>query len=263
MRIGTESIDRAVRLIDTFVKALLARGHRVQDDERGVGLLVNGEVFRMRISETRDRRPPVPTPAELREQSERERWRAKYPGLYSSTSKAYRTWDYYPSGRFSFELWSGDRTRWHGAESAGHWHERSTKRVEEYLNNAVVALVSTAALIKYKRDEAEEQARLRAEVAERRRREVAKLERAKKRREFLIKKASEHYELVRLAGFLDHLETQAAKDGTAGVDRITREMRVIVDGLRERLGRDALDAEIARLQFYTEEDDEPSDASPK
>ncbi|CAN5505302.1 hypothetical protein BH10PSE11_BH10PSE11_13420 [soil metagenome] len=184
-RVGPKSIERAVLLIDAFIKAIVNRGHHVENDTEGLRLIVVDEVFRVRISENRDRKPHVPTPAELEQQAERERWRAKYPGLYSSTSKAYRTWDYYPSGRFSFELWSGDRTRW-SAEKAGHWYDRPTKRVEEYLNDAIVALVSSAVLIKHKRAEAAEQSRIRAEAADRRRQEQEKQERARKRREFLF-----------------------------------------------------------------------------
>ena len=207
----------------------------------------------MRVYEGRDRKPHEPTPAELKQQSEREQWRKRYPDLYSSTSTAYRTWDYYPSGRLSFELWSGDRTRW-SVEKVGNWHDRPTKRVEQYLNDAVVALVSAAALLKHKRAEAEEQARLRAEAAERRRREYEKQERAKKRREFLLQKASKHHEMQKLASFLHHLEGEVAKGGPGRVSRIAREMRSILEEAREQLAHDTLEAEINRRQLYTDDD---------
>ena len=253
VRIGPQTIERAVILLDTFLKALIARGFKVSDDEKGVVISVDGEVFWMTIYESRDRRTHQPTKEELKEQADRERWRAQYPGMYSANSKAYRSWDYFPSGRLSFELASEWREHWHPL-LAGRWYGRANKPVEECLNDAVVALITTAATIKHNRALAEDAARRAAEAAELRRQEAARRMRAGKRREYLAKKAAEHQRYLQLSTLLRQFEGAAEPGGQSGLDRITRELRCEVDALRQSFDRAEIDAEVAKLGLYGDDD---------
>lgn len=253
IRIGPPNIERAVLLLDTFLKALIARGFKVSDDEKGVAITLDGEVFWMSISEGRDRRTHAPTKEEREKQADRERWRAQYPGMYSANSKAYRSWDYFPSGRLAFDLTGDWRDRWQPI-SAGRWGDRTSKRVEEYFSDAVVALTATAALIKHQRALAEEAARRAAEAAEQRRREAARRERADKRHQYLTRKAEEHQHYLCLTALLEQLETQAQADGRSGFDRITRELRDEVEAIRQSFGRTDIEAEIATLGLYGDDD---------
>jgi hypothetical protein len=254
VRIGPPSIQRTVILLDTFLKALMVRGFAVADDEKGVAITVDGEVFWISISETRDRRAHEPTAQELKRQAERESFDARYPGIYQAkpTSKTYRSWDYFPSGRLAFEL-NAEWRESYQSSPIGYWRDRPTKKAEEYLNDAIVALVSAAASIRHKRAVAAEAERRRAEAAEQRRRDEAKTQRAKKRRDYLMEKAGDYTELVRLATFLSYLDSEGEGNNT-GVDRLARELRAIVDGKRLTLGRDAINDDIVRLGLYGEDD---------
>src|SRR6266704_2536425 len=55
------------------------------------------------------RKPQEPTAKELKEQAERDAWRAKYPSVYAERlTKVSRTWDWFSSGRLSLGLYSID-----------------------------------------------------------------------------------------------------------------------------------------------------------
>jgi len=207
----------------------------------------------MTISESRDRKPHQPNKEELEAQADRERWRIRMPSLYSSNSKAYRSWDYFPSGRLSFELASEWREYWRPL-LAGRWYGRASKPVEESLNDAIVALITTAAAVKHKRALAEDEARRAAEAAEQRRREAARRERAGKRHEYLAKKAAEHQRYLKLSALLEQFESAAEPDGQSGLDRITRDLRGEVDDLRQSFDRAEIDAEITKLSLYADDD---------
>ena len=125
------------------------------------------------------RKPHEPTAKELKEQAERDAWRAKYPSVYAERqTKVSRTWDWFSSGRLSLGLYSIDRRDNYREFCADHCYDGPTSRVEDHLNAVVIALVSAAVLIEHKRAVAAEQARIRAEEVERRRREEARKERA-------------------------------------------------------------------------------------
>lgn len=255
VRIGPQTIERAVILLDTFLKAAIARGFQISDDEKGVTITVDGEVFWMSISETRDRRAHVPTQDERKRQSEHEAWRARWPDLYPSQSnwKTYRSWDHFPSGRLSFELNAEWRDGWR-PRLAGRWYGRANKPVEEYFSDAIVALVATAASIKHERAMEEEAARRRAEAAEQRRREAARRERADKRHKYLTRKAGEHQRYLELSALLEQFETAAQPHGDSGLDRITRELRCEVEAIRRSFGRPEIEAEIVKLGLYGDDD---------
>lgn len=86
---------------------------------------------------------------------------------------------------------------------------------------------------------------------DRRRQEQERQERARKRREFLFEKASEHSRLQTLLGRLDHLERVTTNSSSEPVARLAGEMHAVVNEVRERLGHDA---EGIRLQLCIDND---------
>lgn len=240
VRIGPQTIERAVILLDTFLKAVIARGFQISDDEKGVTITVDGEVFRM---------------AERKRQSEHETWRARFPSIYPSQSnwKTYRSWDHFPSGRLSFELNAEWPDGWR-PRLAGRWYGRANKPVEEYFSDAIVALVATAASIKHERAMEEEAARRRAEAEEQRRREAARRERADKRHKYLTQKAEEHQRYRKLSALLEQLDSTAQPNGDSGLDRITRELRCEVEAMQRSFDRPEMEAEIVKLGLYGDDD---------
>lgn len=165
----------------------------------------------------------------------------------SSDWKVYRRWDYYPSGRLSFKLTADWRESWQ-AIVVGPWRDQGGRRVEENLNNVIVALNNTAALIKHKRAAAEEAARRASELAEQR-------ERAERRREYLVQRAVDYQRYLQLSELLTQLEIEARPSERGPFERIICELRTETTALRNSFSRAAVEAEITRRNLYGADDD--------
>lgn len=124
--IGRGSIDRALCIIDAFVRDAEGRGHAIAEHEEGVRIIVNGVPIGWRLYEIRDRAPHQPTREDLRAQARHEEDRARWPDLYSSRpgTKVYPSWDYFPSGRLAMTLTDATRFGWARDRRFGHWHDR-------------------------------------------------------------------------------------------------------------------------------------------
>jgi hypothetical protein len=254
IKIGPGSIERVTLLIDTFLKALISRGHSVVGDETGLHLLIEEEPFDLRVYETRDKRAHVPTPAELKKQAQYEVDSRRYPALYPSGKKVWRNWDYYPSGRLCFEITDPTIYRWNSENVVGRWYDRSKTKPEDYLGEAVVALVTQSALLKHRRAEANEKARIRAEEAERRRREEMRRERIIKRNNFLIEKADQYAQFRKLATFADFLQRKTSERDNEPVDQIGHVLKTLVKDKSQQFERSTINAEILGLALFNEDD---------
>jgi len=254
--IGAASIDRALCIIDAFARAADERGHPFREHGEGVRIVVDGVPFAWRLYEIKDRVPHQPTKEELRAQARREEDRARWPSLYSSRSdtNVYRSWDYLPSGRLAMAFTDTTCSPWDRSRLIGQWRDRKSKRLEEYLDEAIATLATAAVAVNHRLAEEAERERRRAEELERRRREQARRERALKRHEFILKKADEYGRYERLAAFASYLGRKAYRYGDEPVDRLISELRTIVKVMEEGFAREALQDEIVRLQLYTEED---------
>ena len=248
VKVGRNTMLRATILVDSLLKALLSRGYGVVEGEHGVQLHIDAEVFILTLSETRDRRPHVPDKADLKAQAEFDDRRRRYPTIYTEDKKAYRDWDYYPSGRLTFELKAPHSVRWQG-HLAGRWYDRSTKTAESYLNDAVASTVIAAAEIKHERAAAAERARVAEEEAKRRQREAARRERATKRTKFLIDLADAFAAHGRTAALLRHFETQTLSGAELdqATESLVRELRTQVESEDRRFSLEALQAAASTL----------------
>jgi hypothetical protein len=256
--VAPTSVARVTLLIDTFLNALVARGHIVSDDDHGVIIKADDELFRFGIVETKDQRPHIPSPAELKEQERAEQWRRQVPSLYTDpTRKTYRTWDKFPSGRLSMTIWGVGWNQWRGTTDvscAGRWYDRPTKPLEENLNAAMVALSTTAAAIKYEKAVAAEEARRAKEEAERRAREAARRQRIELRQKFLRGEARKFAAHIRLEQLSDRVGKMADVGGSEPVDKIFRVLRQMVHEGGQRYSRNSFNLEIERLGLIADDD---------
>jgi len=254
--IGNHSVDRALRIIDAFARAAVARGHGIAEHERGIRIVVDGVPLAWRLYEIKDRKPHAPTRDELKEQARRDEYRARWPEIYSSDSrvKAYRSWDYFPSGRLAMDFSDSTRFCWGRQGLVGRWHDRKNRSLEDYLDDAMAALVTGAVAINHRLAEEAEKERQRAEELERQRLAEGRRQRAMKRHEFVLRKADDYARFEKLAGFADFLEREAYRYADQPVDRIIDELKSLVSAAAESFTREALNDEIVRLGLYAEDD---------
>ncbi len=252
--IGPSSIERVVLFLEALASSLPTRGYTVGADQECVHILADREPFLVRIYETKSKSPYRPTSADLKRQADYDERSRRYPTLYPAGKKVWRTWTYSPSGRLCIELSDPTHYRWNNEHLIGRWYDRKNKSGDEYLRELIVALAPAAALVKHRRAEAEERARLQFEEAERRRQQQTRQERVAKRREYLFKKAdsyAQHRKLVMLAEFL---APKANPDGAAPFDQIARTLASLVEAEGHQFEVDELNAEIARLGLFTDDD---------
>jgi hypothetical protein len=157
---------RALLLLDSLSKALIARGHavvfqRARGDDRNcwsLGLTVAGETIEASLVERLDRQEHVLTADEKQRAEKGDRYGVpKY--------------DYYPAGRLQLSLHEASVAR-------ASWSDGDAQRLDQHLGRAVLAAEETAEARKRGREEAAERER----QAEQRRKE-AEQEQIRRRQE--------------------------------------------------------------------------------
>jgi hypothetical protein len=251
--VGPNSTERAILFVDTFIKALLERNYELTEEEEGLRTIVDGEPFGFRIYETKDRRTHELTSADLKQQAEYDERRKRHPDWYKEKT-VWRPWDYFPSGRLAFEVTDPSQYRWNGEHVVGRWHDRGSKQLEQYIGEAIVALVTGAAMAKHRRAEAERQERIRAEAAEARRKEEARREREKRRVKFLEDKSDEYARFSMLSDFNDFLSDKVQREGIEPIDRMAGVLRGMLANMASKLDRSSLNEEITKLNLFAEDD---------
>jgi hypothetical protein len=146
IRVSPVVRGRALRIMDALLKALEARGYRV--NARGV--TIDGQLLPLAMTEKEDRTPHVPTAAELAEK-QRYSW-TRIPA-----------WDYVPNGWLTLYT---DAHVWWRKDLRKRWSDTRGVLLEDRLNDVVLGLVALAAAL---RQRAEEQRREAEAWAERER----------------------------------------------------------------------------------------------
>ena len=153
LRIGPESVERALRILDALFRAFEVRGYKVEAAKRDTGyarVIVQEEAISFSLEERVRRRPHHLTD---QEKSRKQRyvwsWAPKY--------------DYIPAGALMLKL----DTRY-GSGLRGTWSDTRQRRVEDCLNDVIVAMVRLAEWKKQERRRAEEQRKRREEENARR-----------------------------------------------------------------------------------------------
>jgi len=126
----SESINRALRIMNTLVKALVKRGYSVSVDDKNNATVVKimDEQIGIRLEERSRQTRHIPTPTELKEEKLR-------------SYRSYQTYDYIGTGEFCLKI------------SGSYQYEKICKddkigTIENKLNFFVIALIKRALQIK-------------------------------------------------------------------------------------------------------------------
>ena len=252
--IGSGSAERAIILLDSFAKAMVTRGYDISVDA-DIEIRVENEPFKLKIYETKSKQPHQPTPADLKNQARYDEDNKRYPSWYPPGKTVWRTWDRFPSGRLCVEITDPTQYRWNSQNLVGRWYDRKAKCAEDYLSEAIVALAGAAALAKYRRGEAEKQARIQAEQEELRRRDKARRERDLKRHEYLAKKAEAYEGYCRLVTLQKVFGPRAKENGDDQFHRIVSVLQKLVETEGRQFESAAIAEEVINLKLFSEDDE--------
>jgi hypothetical protein len=242
-RIGPGSIERVVLLIHSLVHAALDRGHQLSADP-DFRIIVDEQPLAVRIYETKDKTPHVPTATELKRQAEEDEWRARYPSTHRRDHKAYRTWDYSPSGRLVMEISDPKQVRWQSDPIVGRWRDRTSTRLEDYLGETMVALKTGAAVARHQRAKEAEEARLAKEAEQRRREQEVQRRLLEKVTKFLMEKADKHAQIVKLENLAAHFSLDSVRLDGEPLGELQAAMAFVLANLRNQLSAEAVTQEI-------------------
>jgi hypothetical protein len=251
--IGPSSVDRAVLILDTLVKALLARGWKLELVEDSFCIVVQGERFTASFYETKQKIPHTPTKDDLKRQRDHDDLHNRYPTIYRNT-QIYRSWDYKPSGRLAFRILDPTVYSWSNDRVVGRWMDHRSSKLETYLNAAMIALATGAARVKVRRAEEAEKARRQAEVEARHRRQIARCERATNRQKFLELKSETLVKLNRLEALSDFWREKLSESPNPLVARMHEDLLGLIKKLRQELSLEVLANDISRLGLVLTED---------
>jgi hypothetical protein len=168
VRVGRDSIDRAMRIMDTLIKALEARGLcvTIADNKKfATCISVMDEVIEFCLEERVKIIEKKLTPAQKKEQQE-------YPWMYGNE------YDYIPTGILSLKI-NGEEI----SDTRKTWSDGQKQKLENCLNSFVIGLMKATEIIKKNRIEREKRE---LEWQERRRRHEA-LEEIRREEEERIK----------------------------------------------------------------------------
>jgi len=130
LRVGTQSRDRALGILDTFLKALEKRGFKIDvgAGERGrTTVVVDGEKIGFSIEE--------PSQRKAHRLTDDEKIRKAKGILYHV-----ETYDYVPTGKFTLKFHTP-----YGSGIQGSFSDTERQRLDGRLNDAIIALVRIAA----------------------------------------------------------------------------------------------------------------------
>ncbi len=246
VQIGLASVDRAVLLIHALLIAVADRGYKLSTDGT-CWLLVDEQPLAVRIYEAKDKAAHVPMAAETGRQASDDEWRSqhKYP---ERARKVYRSWDYFPSGRLILEIFDPKQMRWGGDPVVGRWRDRSGRRLEDQLGDAIVALKVGAVIARHQRAKEEEEARIRREAEEQRRDQERQQRLLEKVTAFLMGKAEIHTQLTKLEDLAAYLARQDSAPVLNRKSDLNRALDFVLSNLRNRLTAESIAEEIVQKQ---------------
>jgi hypothetical protein len=131
--VGAGSISRIADLLRLLAATSRAAGSNLF--EACVRPRKNEGAFAMRITESKVRRTHAPTAAEKERQALEDAWWASQ-GL-TNRRRAFPSWDYVPSGRFTLELFDRISPGPGGLRRAGVWRDNGRSRLEDMLDAIV------------------------------------------------------------------------------------------------------------------------------
>jgi hypothetical protein len=135
IRVGQDSIDRAILIMDTLVKALATRGFDISVAKElpfSTSISVMDEVIQFALNEDLNRTERKLTVAQIKDKE-------KHPWMYSR-----QEYDYSPNGILSLRIKDDD-----SLNTRKTWSDGRRQRLEECLNLFVGGLIKAAIAIKH------------------------------------------------------------------------------------------------------------------
>jgi hypothetical protein len=244
--IGAGNRERVALLADTLFRALEAAGQQIKAAETDVHIVVDGEAIRIQIGEIRDKREHQPSKTELKAKQDWETRRKEWPTLYNADRQHWRRWDHVPSGRLSLTLIDPLRNQWQSDHAIGRWHDRSARRLEDYLQEIVIGILTGAAIVRHNRIASQTAERKRQQAREACLAEQQRLREQAARDKFLDDKANDVARLTRIMALRDHVSQQYATDTEREQDKTLRAVDDLIERLREGLSARVLGQAFAR-----------------
>ncbi|MGR4931751.1 hypothetical protein ACIPUD_33810 [Bradyrhizobium sp. CAR08] len=238
--LGAANRDRAWLIVDTLLKAVDAAGQQTKATDTGLVVIVDGECLSLQLGETRDKTAHQPTQAELKAKANWEEQHRKWPSLYNLDRRHWRSWDYQPSGRLSLTLTDPLRSQWQDGYVLGRWNDRRTSKLETFLGDVLVGMLTGAATARHNRIAAEAEKRRREEAhqaylkEQERRRYEAQLD------AFIEAKADELIKLKKIIAFRDYLSWGPGAPRSPEEEAILRATDDLISRLQHGLSADAL-----------------------
>ncbi|MFN3958981.1 MAG: hypothetical protein ACK4NP_03610 [Parvularculaceae bacterium] len=254
LTVSDSSLDRALRIIDAFARAAELRGHGFEEHAGGMRIVVEKVHFEWRMHEIKDKEEHEPTASELTAQTKLEAQQARWGQAYSRPPKAYRTWDYSPSGHLSIAFKDKTLPSWRHEALIGLWRDRKVGRLEDYLDDAMNKLAAAAVATRHRLAEVAEKRRLEDEERETRRQLEARRDRQRKRRDFLINMADEYARYRRLKEFAVHLKQEIGIARDQPTDRLFEELGLLLRTMETEFLREAIENAVTRLGLFAGDD---------
>ena len=209
------SSDRALRILFALATAADALGHKVFMKEDVCYWQIQAECFEFRLYELKDKQEHEATAKELALQMQVDERRARYPELYASNRRSYRTWDYFPSGRLAFHIY--DKTHYRGEYPTieKRWRDRKDRSLEESLVDIFIWLASATVQAKDKRLQIEERKRVDSENKERERRAALRRENAKALKKHINELLDTHRTIAQLTDMAELVSSQPGANAWA------------------------------------------------
>ncbi|NWG70290.1 MAG: hypothetical protein HXY23_01595 [Parvularculaceae bacterium] len=143
---------------------------------------------------------------------------------------------------------------WRREALVGSWRDRKGRRLEDYLDEPMTALVAAAVAIRRRLAEVAEKKRLEEEEREFRRQAEVRRDRQRKRRDFLINMADEYARYRRLNDFAVHLKKEIGAGRGQPTDRLFDELGLLLQTMEAEFAREAIDLAAARLGLFADDD---------
>src|SRR5690606_16449448 len=119
--------------------------------------------------------------------------------------------------------------------------------LEDYLDDAMNKLAAAAVATRHRLAEVAEKKRLEDEERETRRQVEARLDRQRKRRDFLINMADEYARYRRLKEFAVHLKQEIGVARDQPTDRLFEELGLLLRTMETEFLREAIEKAVTRL----------------
>ena len=199
IRVSRASLRRALRIMDSLIKGLIARGHEI-DLKKGVVLVrIEDESLGFGISEELMTQKNEPKDLNL-------------DGAYQFRHSHFE-YDRLPSGTLCLKI--NDEDYFWGAQFRKNWRDTKRKRLEDNLDTFILGLFKRVAQKKEYRRQKEEEARQREEIVrqreeERQRREelAQRIQQERQRVAQLIQDAENFSKSKQLGEFIDYVQNE-------------------------------------------------------